>query len=743
MTDFPYMFSEAESKPIPLGSYLPQHRTGIVSAWLKNHPAPDGMILTPFGSSPQAIIEAAREGHRVLVPAHNPVMRFLINGLANPVPRETLNSALVQLASSYKGSQRIKPLILSLYETDCPQCGGSTSASSFIWSMDQEEPISKTCRCSACGEDSEGVTSSADIAKARQYQANSPTHARALTRVSAPDDPIRYQVDIALRSYPPRSVYALFTILNKISGLDLTKDENTHLEMLLLYAFYRSSSPETRILAEIQEKSTRIDTYQEENVWYSLESALDIWCGDQPAIPVTNWPDLPPKSGGICLYPGRVRELIPQLSSHNITRVMLIYPRPGLSIWALSALWTGWLWGQEAAAPFRNILTVKNYDWVWMGRAISTTLSELRSSIAEDVPFLGLLPELDPEYLLASLSASSAAGLALEHLAIEPELKMALTSWTSGKMNNNDPKLEDRVLIRQAGLELLRAAGEPKHTLHLYGAGAADLIKHGSFKIPEYSSDPESYFPRLLNDFEENIAYRQGFLHFSDTENWWHQDLSLSASPQADLVEQSLVNYLVKSGTPIPEMDLYQHIYEAFPGLQTPRQGLIEACLKSYAEKVPDDNSAWFLKQSDLPTLRLKDLNEIDSILNNLGSGLGFTIKSETPEGNIIHQAWSTEVAAHYNFYISVSGQIIKILSLVNESPKNSWIILPGSRAGLIHYKMLQNPLLEKEIKKGYGLVKFRHLRRLAEQGGLTHANLQERLALDPFTSGSPQLQLI
>jgi hypothetical protein len=84
-----------------------------------------------------------------------------------------------------------------------------------------------------------------------------------------------------------------------------------------------------------------------------------------------------------------------------------------------------------------------------------------------------------------------------------------------------------------------------------------------------------------------------------------------------------------------------------------------------------------------------------------------------------------------------------KVLS-IGQSPKNNpWIVLPGSRAELIHYKMKLNPPLAEEINKNYGLIKFRHIRRLADQGGLTHTNLQERLDLDPFTSESPQLHLI
>jgi hypothetical protein len=56
---------------------------------------------------------------------------------------------------------------------------------------------------------------------------------------------------------------------------------------------------------------------------------------------------------------------------------------------------------------------------------------------------------------------------------------------------------------------------------------------------------------------------------------------------------------------------------------------------------------------------------------------------------------------------------------------------------------MKSNPLLAERIRKNWQLVKFRHLRRLAEQGDLTRENFQERFNLDPFTSESRQLLLI
>ncbi len=156
MNNQPFIRGEPPKSIYPLQTCLPAYRPQVISTWLKQLSSSEGIILCPFGSSPQVVLEAARSGFQILTPVHNPILRFLIESLANPPSREDLSSALAILASSYKGKERLQPLILSLYETDCPQCGGKTSASSFTWSRITQEPVHKTCRCSRCGENTEG-----------------------------------------------------------------------------------------------------------------------------------------------------------------------------------------------------------------------------------------------------------------------------------------------------------------------------------------------------------------------------------------------------------------------------------------------------------------------------------------------------------------------------------------------------------------------------------------------------------
>lgn len=735
MSNQPFIRGEAPKSTDPLLAYLPAYRPQVVKTWLDQLPPQDGMILCPFGSSPQIAVEAARSGYQILIPVHNPILRFMIESLAHPPTKKELTSALARLAASYKGKERLQPFILSLYETDCPQCGSKTTASSFTWSRRTREPVIKTCRCSRCGEETTADVNQADIQKALEFAENSPTHARALTRVAAPDDPIRIQVENALASYPPRSVYSLFTLLNKLTGSNLSAKENIPLESLLLHAFYRCSQP----LDPQKTQEENGEFFQEENVWQMLEEAPDIWSGDEPALPVAIWPELPPVSGGISLFQGRTRDLISQLEDIQLQSMIMVFPKPTPAFWALSALWTGWLWGQEAAAPLRSVLSIRNFDWPWMTKAIELTLSEIHHVLPPGIKCFGLLPDLDTKSLLAAVSAASGAGFKLDNIAIDPDLLLGESDWVSQKaFFDQKPTFDDRETIRSAGFDLLQRAGEPKHTLSIYSAGITRLTEKG---FPEEDQDPDQYFPKLLKDFEDNIAYRQGFLHFPQSENWWHQELIPSNSPQSDQVEQKIVELLVNTKEPVNEQDIFQHIYHQFPAQNTPREGLILACLESYADALPGQTIRWQLKPNEDPALRIQSMEDIETILKEIGTGLGYSVTDKAAPGRMISLLWEKENSPNCSFTISASAMLGRLLEGQKNNTEKRWVVLPGSRAGLIHYKLKHNPPLAEIIDQQWELVKFRHIKRLWESAG--GVSFFDKLDLDPFQSDSPQLPLI
>jgi hypothetical protein len=744
MDQLTYIQGTTITKTPPLGSYLPAVPAGVVGHWLSENLSPSDWVLCPFGTSPQVALEAANAGFRVLMPILNPILRFLIRKSAAPPSLDDLNSALVKLGSSYKGEERIKPHLQSLYETDCQQCGGTTSALSFLWDISLREPVKKICRCTTCGEESLSEVTESDLQKALSFSDQSPTHARALTRVISPTDPIRFQVENALASYPPRSVYALFTALNKLTGSNLPAEERSHLEILLLHAFSVCSQTLIHHPQNGEKSSPNQDLFREENVWFALENALEVWTNNTGPIEVTDWPDLPRGEAGITIFPGRIKDLTLQLVGFPIQGVIMVYPKPTIQFWSLSALWSGWLWGQEAAAPLRGILTSRDLDWPWMTHAAQITLQELGEVLPEQLPVLGLMPDVGIDSLLSWTSGSLAAGMQCNGIALDPDSGQGQSAWTiNPALEHPTDQTDPRILIRKAGLDALDQAAEPKHTLSLYNAGMMDLAKAGYPRPDSQMADAGEYFENLQVDFEENIAYRQGFLHFPDIDSWWHQELDLVSMTQSDQVEIQLIQLILADNGQASESHLLQKIYEAFPGVHTPRIGLIDACLSSYAERIDGQPAIWKLNNNDQPTNRLQDLTEMAEILTTIGKGLGYQTSSKKMPNNLNLVIFEEQGAVVERFYLSASGLLNKIAALGNKDHQKGWIILPGSRAGLIHYKLIHNPPLAEILQGNWQMVKFRHLRRLREQGGLTRDNYRERFCLDPFTSDSPQLPLI
>ena len=351
----PFIPGSYEIQQVPLSRYLPPVPGGIVESWLKERVSPGDWILDPFGASPQLASEAARAGYRVLVAAYNPIARFLLEIAADPPTESDLRAVLADLAISPKGEERLEPHIRSLYLTECLQCGKSVSAEAFIWKRGDSVPTSRIYNCPNCMESGEFPTSESDAKRAAHFGKSSLHHARALERVAALDDPDRVHVEEALSTYLPRAVYALFTIINKLDNLPPIR--HRALAALLLPVFDKANTLWQYPTERTRPRKLNVPSqFRENNIWLELEKAVSLWSQNTSAeelvfnpIPITTWPELPPDSGGICLFDGRLNDLVIQILKNplaiKIKAVSGALPRPNQAYWSLSVLWAGWLWG--------------------------------------------------------------------------------------------------------------------------------------------------------------------------------------------------------------------------------------------------------------------------------------------------------------------------------------------------------------------------------------------------------------
>jgi hypothetical protein len=772
----PFIPGQTPPRTGPLGRYLPPIPDGVAAAWLTRHIAPGSWLLDPFGASPRVAVEAGRAGYRVLVAANNPVARFLLEKTANPPNADMLRAALAELSASYKGSERIEPHIQSLYQTECAQCRQTIIAEAYLWERDALAPFARIYRCPHCNDAGERPATPQDAERARRFSsgpAGSLHRARALERVARANDPDRPYAEEALEVYSPRAVYALFTLINKLDqlypGPHADLERRSLLEALLLAAADQANALWPYPTARARPRQLSVPPrYRENNIWLALEEAVNSWQPDMPGetkkLPLTTWPELPPEEGGLCVFEGRFKELSEQLSQVGVRAVLAAIPRPNQAFWTLSALWAGWLWGYEASAPFKSVLRRRRYDWSWHATALHAVLSNLAGLLPAGTPIWGLIGESEPGYISATLSSAALGGFKLESIALQAGSSQAQISWLSEPVpvspseplsTGQETETRLQTIAVQSGLQYLEQRGEPADYLSLHSA-ALEAVCHADVLS---GMPPGEAVSAIQNAFFKAFTYTNGFARFGGSEHslevghWWlRQDPHFSDRPVilplADRAEMAAVRFLSKSpGCTFLEMEAA--VCAELAGLMTPDIDLLQAILESYGEKIgeneistnitlEDAHANWQLQASDAPAYRNADIQAIGAILSIIGARLGFQVEGDTV------QNWCTPMGAvQYSFYISASTVFGKILSQASMPTAKKILVLPGSRSPLAAFKLSANPDLSRHLSSGWQFVKFRHIRRLAEDESLSAANLDDKLRLDPLTKDQPQMSLL
>ena len=724
--------------PTPLERYMPPLPSGVTAAWLQANVPPGAWVLDPFGTSPLLAVEAARAGYRVAVAAGNPVGHFLLQFFAAAPRAEALRSALAELASARRGDERLEPAILELYLTLCPKCGAQVPARAFIWEREAAAPHAKLINCTACGEQGEYPADEADQQRAAAYQRSGPHISRALQRIAPTGDPDRVHAEEALEAYLPRAVYALFTIINRIDGMQLSEEQRRLIFALLLSACDRATSLWAHPTGRLRPKQLSAPAvFREYNVWLELERAVDLWAQTAEPVSLLPWPE-EPQAGGISLFEGRLRELAPVIEDRKFAAALTAFPRPNQAYWTLCALWAGWLWGREAIGPFALVLRRKRYDWAWHTEAVHAALSALTEHLAADTPFFGVVTESEAGFNGAVLTAANLAEFRLEGLALRREEGQLQLTWRQGLAAAPKAATEPAAAVRRAARGLLNGRGQPSHFPQLHAAGLAELARRP--RMGGKAAEPGELFAETREAFEVGLKFRGSFLRFGASEQsletglWWLLEAAESRQPLADRVEIAVVRYLLRRpGHTIEEID--QTLCEVFPGLLTPPRSLILAALQSYGE---EEAGLWRISPSDGPRARRADLREMHSALAGLGQRLGYEVSRD---GSVEWRA--AEGRAELSFYPIASAVLGELLLTPAAPPAESLLVLPGRRAALALTKIERDPRLQQAVQDGWRFIKYRHVRRLAENLSLTHESFAELLDLDPLTMDAMQAPLL
>ncbi len=745
-----YIPGEKPLQSHPLDRFLPPIYKQVVPQWLKDRIPAHGWLLDPFGASPELVVEAASHGYRVLVSANNPVNRLILEILSNQPSQSDFQAALAFLASQQVGQDRLEPHIKSLYETNCIKCHHPVDAREFIWQREERLPVTKIYTCHHCGDEGERPVVSADLQKVEIYNKTSLHKARALERVAPLHDPDRLHVKDALNVYLPRAIYAIVTIINKLGNIPTTESNRPLLDALLLLAFDRANTlwlyPKER---QRPRQLTIPSHFREHNIWMALESAARLWQMDGPPVSIVRWPSLPPQQGGISLYDGRIKELASSLSDLDIQAILTSFPRPNQAFWTLSALWSGWLWGHEAVEPYKSVLRRRRYDWGWHTTAIRSALSSLGNGIAPGTPYFGMVTEIEPGFLASVILGARLANLELSSLALRVEDGLAQIEWkhpsheiaAEGKMESTTTA---KIIQSQAQHYLLEVRGEPSPYTYIHAVGLAGIARN---PYPENIQSPHEYLSQVQSEYPRSLSFRNGFLRYGGSDKslevglWWTSSWNNNILPLADRTEVALVKHLSQNpGTSLAHID--RAVCKEFPGISPPEPDMIQMCLQSYGYQENPEADCWHLHDREVPGKRRKDIETIATLIKTMGQRLGFKTIQKDGFPPII-QWIKSQGSPNYQFMISASALLGKFIQSEKKLQGKAIMIIPGSRANLIAYKLNHNPYYPNLLDKDSRFVKYRHIRLLFDNPNLNPTNLDEHLFLDPLTYTQPQIRLL
>lgn len=747
-----------------LSRFLPPIPEGMASKWATDNIATGSWILDPFGSCPEFSLELARTGYRVLIAANNPIARFLLDLGANPPTEGELRSALAELASARVADERLEIHLQQLYRSICSQCGQAVIAQAFIWDWEADAPYAKIYECSSCGESGEHPVNQQDIDLAQSFS-TSPLHRmRVLERITPPGDSERANVEEALSVYLPRAIYALVILINRLDSLLVSAPLNLSnqskrdkcLIALVLSALdagnnlwsYPSGRPRPKQLSSSPQ-------FIEENLWLTLEKTVETLSSDREPVEFSIYPNLPTDNRGITLYEGRLRDLIEEISQPNSSNridfeaLATVIPRHNQAFWTLSALWSGWIWGQEGIGSFRSALRRRRYDWSWHCGALNSAFNSIAALIPGNIPAIGLIAEAETSFLSATVIAAARAGFNLKGIALRVDSKLAQLHWeyTPGRERpyqiSTVDLVEDqqREMIVSVGMEQITKRGEPTPYLIAYTAALLSAAEHQFFSKDERISPADEY-SRIDQLIENALSSRNDFVRFGGGEksperaNLWLHDLEFPSKPLADNVEIEV--YQLMTDRKFEDLiSIDQSICEIFPGLLTPDYELIRSCVESYSAGDSFKVGKFSLRVQDEPQKRTLELASIRLMLCDLGERLGFSSQGDNPI------TWINEDQVFLVFYVSSSAAIGSIIYNSTSPPVKSVIVLPGARANLVLQKLRKNSFLNEEYERGWRFLKFRHLRHLLESPSLSRENFDTLMGLDPLTESPAQMRLL
>jgi hypothetical protein len=727
-------------KESPLERFMPVVPPGMLPELLAGTVGKRGVLLDPFGSSPTGMLDVARQGYQIVMASNNPILTHTLRVLAGGYPKDRFHRILANLAATRKGDERLEKHLEELYGVQCPECGTQGQARAFIWVKGASSPESAILDCLVCKRRIEMSVNIESQKKLAGLSKGGMHRAMAYEKIAALNDPIRPRVEQALENYLTRPLYVLFTLLNRLESLQLNVEDESLVHGLLISAFDAGNTLWSQPSLNLRPKQLgQAGHIRENNLWLAINEAVEEWSEQGNGVPIVDFPQMPPASGGISLFPRRFKELLQQLDrSVSPDGVLAVLPRPNQAFWTLSAVWAGWLWGSQAVQPFRSALIRQRYDWQWYADALTSITSLLYENVQKPIPVIGLLTEYEPPFLLSTLAAFDLGGFSLKGYSLNLEMNTAQLVW---ERQDGKPKLsgELRPVIRKALVNQLKEHNQPVEYSLLAAAAGFSLAEEHLYQ--SQAGEPSDRYTTAYNTLKTELMTAGDYIRFRgqrtlESEIWWRNGLKVNEHSGDDRIEFAIIGMLLQnSGTSF--LDIQKRLNEQFPGLLTPGSELIRTILDSYGEIVDPVSGIWKLATRENPLTRQTDLSQIFDTLKATGIKFGYKVEGETDsvwkdaDGNLV-----------YYFIPTVHACISGIMINSTFPPEKCIIAIPASRANLLLYKIEHNPLMYGAMAAGWRVVKFRHIRHISMEHQDEPEQWEMQLDMDPLEFKPIQMKM-
>lgn len=687
-------------------------------------------MVDPIGANPLLALEAAHCGRTILCARNNPVLWLMLETLSSAPSQQDIASVISKLLLSRQDGTSLEEQLKALYETQCYECGEILQPVGFIWEEGAQAPSRKIYDCPACGAEGEKPVSDADLQSIRNLGNTGLQRTRAFQR-AAPDSPFEQDsINAALNCYLPRSIFTTMLLVNRLEQLELDKNERRLLQAVLLTVFDDANCLWYWPLRDHRPlKLSMPSTFFEKNLLLSLETAVRQWQSPFERIPVADYPQLPSGAGGISLYQRRSGDQDDLAAdSARLDAFITIFPRPNQAFWTLSALWSGWLWGQKGATPMRSALTRRAYDWRWFAQAINAATNTLGGAAHQGLPAFGLFPEATPNFYLGMMAGMHTAGFSLNGYAYRPAASLIQNQWQVDR----PPDAEKSPNIQELLRVYLRARGEPATFNELMVFCISETVVEKALP-KDIGGVDESLYRQMAETVSASLRNENFAIVYPSSvytgSRWWLADARGSQAPLAERVEQFILDELWKK----PRARLFEietRVNEHFPGALTPARLLIQSTLESYCEP-PEAGEDWYsLRPNENRASRQGELREANALLVQIGQSFGYQV-SEPKHNTLLWQNRAGTIVTQ--FFLRATCDISNpVFHLPNEQGVMKVIVIPGSRSRLLAYRLREDPRLASALDHDWHFLKYRHLRRLAAREALTLELWETLLDGDP-----------